>query len=119
MIGRGAVHTMRAQRNAPEYIAAAHNDADLDAELHDRADLPGDKFDHVGTDPEALFPHQGFTAQFNGNTLKYGLVHLYTPAAMLEFFDSFLQTTAYEKYNATNKGSRFIPSVKIRIDRIP
>jgi len=103
MIGRGAIHTVGAQRNAPEYIAAAHNDADLDAEPHDRADLPGDEFDHIGTDPEAFIPHQGFTAQFNGNTLEYGFVHLYTPAAMFEFFYSFLQTTAYEEYNATNK----------------
>jgi hypothetical protein len=59
-----------------------YRNADLNAQVNDRADFFGHKFNHIRADTETLISHQGFTAQFNGNALVQGLVHFYLDSVL-------------------------------------
>ena len=64
VVGRRAVHALRAGGEAAEQVAAADDDGGLDAELLDFADLLGDLGGDGGIDPEGLFAHEGFAGEF-------------------------------------------------------
>ena len=70
-----AVHAARAGRQAAEQVAAADDDGDLDAELLDFADLPGDLRGGGGVDAERLLAHQGFAGEFQEDAGEGGRGH--------------------------------------------
>ena len=62
----------RACREAAEDVAAADDDAGLDAELLDFADVLGDLRGHGGIDAELLLAHQSFAGEFQKDALVGG-----------------------------------------------
>ena len=63
VVGGGAVHALRAGRQAAEQVAAADDDGGLDAEGLDLGDVLGDLRRHGGVDAELLLAHEGFTGE--------------------------------------------------------
>jgi hypothetical protein len=70
----------------------------LNAQFNDRSDFFSHKFNHVGTDTEALISHQGFTAQFYGHAFIKGLFHIDTHWSA-EYSLRFLLYSLYTKMN--------------------
>ena len=64
VVGGGAVHPLRAGREAAEQVAAADHDRGLDAEGLDLGDLLGDLGRDGRVDAELLLAHQGFAGEF-------------------------------------------------------
>ena len=64
VIGRRAIHAARARGQAAEDVAAADDDAGLDAQLLDFGDVLGDLRRHGGIDAVGLLAHQGFAGEF-------------------------------------------------------
>ncbi len=61
VVGLRAVHAFRGRRDAPEDVAAAHDDRDLDVMVSGDADLLGQGIEDLGVDTVAGVTHQGFT----------------------------------------------------------
>ena len=64
VVGGGAVHAFAGPGHAPEDISCPDHQTDFDAQTDDGLDLRCNKIDHSGTDPERIFTHKRFTAQF-------------------------------------------------------
>ncbi|MDT4866871.1 hypothetical protein FQZ97_1017520 [compost metagenome] len=64
MVACYPIHAGSGQRRAAEQVAAADNQADLDTDTDQLADLQRHPIQHLGIDAELLRPHQGFAAQF-------------------------------------------------------
>ena len=73
VVARGAVHAGRAERNAAEDVAAAHDDADFNAEVDDALDFLNHALQNAAIDAEGVFAHQGFAGKFEKNSLVDGL----------------------------------------------
>lgn len=91
VVARGAVHAGRAERDAAEDVAAAHDDADLNAKLDDALDFLNHAGKNRAVDAEAVFPHQGFAGKLEKNALVGGLgrrfrrlIHIVTPKVKLK-----------------------------------
>ena len=73
VIGRGAIHALGAGGQAAEQVAAADDDAGLDAELLDFADLTGQLGGDAGIDAEGLLAHEGFAGELQQDAGVDGL----------------------------------------------
>ena len=76
VVGRRAVHALRARRQAAEQVAAADHDRGLDAELLDLLDVFRDLGGDRGVDSELLLAHQGFAGKFEQDALVGGSGHV-------------------------------------------
>jgi len=63
VIRRGTVHAGGGTRDAAEDIAAADDDADLDAQFQDVFHLVRDPLDHDRVQAELPVAHQGFAGE--------------------------------------------------------
>ncbi|MNN42010.1 hypothetical protein D3C81_1561620 [compost metagenome] len=64
MVARYPIHAGSGQRRTAEQVATTDNQADLDADTDQLADLQCHPIQHLGIDAELFRPHQGFAAQF-------------------------------------------------------
>ena len=76
VVGGGAVHALGAGREAAEQVAAADDDAGLDAELLDFGDVLGDLRGDGGVDAELLLAHEGFAGQLQQDAAVDGGGHV-------------------------------------------
>jgi hypothetical protein len=77
MVGAHPVHALCRLGHAAEYVAAADDQAELDACLHDIGDFGGHPFHGTKIDAERLRPHQDLAGNFQEDALegKFGHVH--------------------------------------------
>lgn len=90
VVARGAVHAGGAECDTAEDVAAAHDDADLNAELDDALDFLNHAGKNRTVDAEAVFAHQGLAGKLEKNALVGGLgrrfrrlIHVVTPKVKL------------------------------------
>ena len=78
-----AIHALGRRRQAPEDVAAADHDADLDATGVDGRDLLGDEGADLGIDAVLARPEQGLAGQLEQDAPVAGrvLAHLSSPSA--------------------------------------
>ena len=63
------VHAAGCTGDAAEDVAAANDDADLDAVVVDDLDLLGKMIDDLGVDAVAALPHEGLTGELEQHAL--------------------------------------------------
>jgi len=68
VVGRRPVHAVGARRHAPEDVAAADHDGNLDAQRRHLTQLPRDPFEHQRIDPVALAPGERLARDLQDDT---------------------------------------------------
>jgi hypothetical protein len=82
VVGAGAVHARGGRAQPAKDVAAADDHRDLDPEVHEVLDLPGDRAQHLGVDAVALRALQGLAGQFQEDPLvARACVHAITTRA--------------------------------------
>lgn len=72
VVARGAIHAGGAESHTAEDVAAAHNDAQFDAEIKHALDFLNDARKRCTIDTELIRPHQGFAGKLQKNALVLG-----------------------------------------------
>src|SRR5207237_29048 len=90
VVARRPIHAFGAGRDAAEDIAAADDDADLDAEAANLRDICGDAGSDGGVDAERLFAHQRLPGEFQEDAfIQRGRRNGHTSADYSRLFSAF------------------------------